>query len=75
MDMQSDVEISQQATLKPIVEIAEQLGIKRDAIELYGDFKAKINVNKIPDYEERPEGKLILVTAMTPTPAGKEKQP
>lgn len=73
MDMQSDVEISQQATLKPIVEIAEQLGIKRDAIELYGDFKAKINVNKIPDYEERPEGKLILVTAMTPTPAGEGK--
>ena len=73
MDMQSDVEIAQQAPLKPIVEIAEKIGIKRDAIELYGDFKAKINVNQIPDYEERPEGKLILVTAMTPTPAGEGK--
>lgn len=73
MEIQSDVEIAQRATLQPIVEIAQKLGIEREAVEQYGDYKAKINVNKIQDYENKPEGKLILVTAMTPTPAGEGK--
>ena len=73
MDFLSDVEIAQKAEMKPIVVIAENLGIEREAIELYGDFKAKININKLKDFENRPEGKLILVTAITPTPAGEGK--
>lgn len=73
MSQKTDVQIAQEAEKLPIVEVAAKLGIDRDAIELYGDYKAKINKAKIADYDKRPDGKLILVTAITPTPAGEGK--
>jgi formate--tetrahydrofolate ligase len=68
----SDIEIAQSVTPKPITEIAEQLGIARKSLELHGDYKAKIDYN-ILTHDTRPEGKLVLVTAITPTPAGEGK--
>lgn len=73
MTYKSDVEIAQNAEMHPILEVASKLGINRDAIELYGDYKAKINESKIEGIEDRQDGKLILVTAITPTPAGEGK--
>lgn len=70
--MKSDIEIAQAATLKPIREIAAKLGIKEDDLELYGKYKAKIPLTLI-DEEKIKKSKLILVTAMTPTPAGEGK--
>ncbi|OFX55504.1 MAG: formate--tetrahydrofolate ligase [Bacteroidetes bacterium GWA2_30_7] len=70
--MKSDIEIAQAATLKPIRVIAAKLGIKEDDLELYGKYKAKIPLNLI-DENKIKNSKLILVTAMTPTPAGEGK--
>lgn len=70
--MKSDIEIAQAAKLKPIREIAAKLGIKEDDLELYGKYKAKIPLNLI-DEDKIKKSKLILVTAMTPTPAGEGK--
>ncbi len=70
--MKSDIEIAQTAKLKPIKEIAKKLGIDEDDLELYGKYKAKIPLNLI-DEEKIKNSKLILVTAMTPTPAGEGK--
>ena len=70
--MKSDIEIAQAAKIKPIVEIADKLGIPRDDLELYGKFKAKIPLHHI-DEEKIKNAKLILVTAITPTPAGEGK--
>lgn len=67
----TDIEIAQSAKLKPITEIAENAGIDCDNLELYGKYKAKIDYMKYADREEK--GKLILVTAITPTPAGEGK--
>lgn len=72
MAFKSDLEIAQSATLKPIQEIATRLGIPTDDLELYGKFKAKLPLSLIDD-QKRKKGKLILVTAMTPTPAGEGK--
>ena len=69
----SDIEISQNAAMKPIAEIAQQLGIKDDDLEQYGKYKAKIENNVWESVKDRPDGKLILVTAVTPTPAGEGK--
>jgi formate--tetrahydrofolate ligase len=69
----SDIEIAQQAKLKPINEIAERLGIGEGYIESYGRYKAKIDYNLLKKFEDSPDGKLILVTAITPTPAGEGK--
>ena len=69
--MMSDIEIAQNATMQPIEEIAAKLGIEEDALEHYGKYKAKIDYNKIDQLEQN--GKLILVSAMTPTPAGEGK--
>lgn len=69
--MMSDIEIAQNATMQPIKEIAAKLGIEEDALEHYGKYKAKIDYNKIDQLEQN--GKLILVSAMTPTPAGEGK--
>lgn len=69
----SDIEIAQQAKMKPISEIAENLGIKENEIELYGKYKAKINLSIFERLKDKPDGKLILVTAITPTPAGEGK--
>ncbi|ANZ33139.1 formate--tetrahydrofolate ligase [Staphylococcus carnosus] len=67
----SDLDIANQATIKPISEIAEKIGIPEDALEQYGHYKAKIDINKLDDKGDK--GKVVLVTAMSPTPAGEGK--
>ncbi len=69
----SDIEIAQHATLKPIGEIASKLGIPAASIEHYGHYKAKIALDYIETLKDKPAGKLILVTALSPTPAGEGK--
>jgi formate--tetrahydrofolate ligase len=69
----SDIEIAQQAKLKPAYRIAEKLGIKEEHIEAYGKYKAKVDYNILKKNENSKTGKLILVTAITPTPAGEGK--
>lgn len=71
--MKTDIEIAQAATLKPIVEIAERLGLTFDDLELYGKYKAKIDYQTIEKVKQNKDGKLILVTAINPTPAGEGK--
>lgn len=71
--MKSDIEIAQEATLKPIKEIAEKIGLTEDDLELYGKYKAKIDWPAIQRLEQKTEGKLILVTSINPTPAGEGK--
>jgi formate--tetrahydrofolate ligase len=73
VNYKSDIEIAQQAKLKPISEIAKKLGIGEEHIESYGRYKAKIDYNLMKKYEGTANGKLILVTAITPTPAGEGK--
>jgi formate--tetrahydrofolate ligase len=70
--MKTDIQIAREAKIRPIVEIADQLGLKADDLELYGKFKAKIPLHFI-DEEKIKKSKLVLVTAMTPTPAGEGK--
>src|SRR6202521_2297531 len=69
----SDIGIAQNATLKPIGEIAARLGIPAASIENYGHYKAKIALDYIQSLKNKPDGKLILVTALSPTPAGEGK--
>jgi len=69
----SDIEIAQAATLKRAVDIAAALGIPDDSLEPFGDYKAKISLAFIESLRDRPDGKLILVTAISPTPAGEGK--
>ena len=71
--MKSDVEIAQEATMRPIGEIAAKLGITDDELELYGKYKAKVTPETWQRVKDRPNGKLILVTAINPTPAGEGK--
>lgn len=71
--MKSDIEIAQSIALKPITEIVEKVGIAIDDIELYGKYKAKLSFDKINEVKSNPVGKLILVTAINPTPAGEGK--
>ncbi|MGH2312102.1 formate--tetrahydrofolate ligase [Streptococcus uberis] len=71
--MKSDIEIAQSIALKPITEIVEKVGIAFDDIELYGKYKAKLSFDKINEVKSNPVGKLILVTAINPTPAGEGK--
>ena len=71
--MKSDVEIAQEATMRPIGEIAAKLGITEDELELYGKYKAKVTPETWQRVKDRPNGKLILVTAINPTPAGEGK--
>ena len=71
--MLSDIEIAQQAKMQKITEVAAKLGIGEDDIELYGKYKAKLSYDLIRRVEEKQPGKLILVTAITPTPAGEGK--
>ena len=70
---QSDIQIAQAATMRPIGEIAGRLGIPDEAVSPYGRYKAKIDLDYIATLKDRPNGKLILVTAITPTPAGEGK--
>ena len=71
--MPSDIEIARAATLKPIAEVAEKLGIPDEALHNYGKHIAKIDHDFIRSLEGKPEGKLVLVTAISPTPAGEGK--
>ena len=70
---QSDIQIAQAATMRPIGEIAGKLGIPDEAVSPYGRYKAKIDLDYVATLKDRPNGKLILVTAITPTPAGEGK--
>ncbi len=70
----SDIEIAQKANMKPIIELAgEKLGIPAEHLDPYGHYKAKVSLEYLNSLKTRPSGKLILVTAMTPTPAGEGK--
>ena len=71
--MRTDIEIAQQVPLKPITEIASMVGILPDELELYGKYKAKITDDVLKRLADKPSGKLILVTAINPTPAGEGK--
>ncbi len=71
--MKSDIQIAQEATLKPIIEVAHELGLGEDDLDLYGKYKAKIHLDVFKRFKDRPDGKLILCTAITPTPAGEGK--
>ena len=73
MTSKSDIEIARAANVKPIAEIADQLGIPAEALIPYGHDKAKISADFIASLEDKPDGKLILVTAVSPTPAGEGK--
>ena len=71
--MKTDIQIAQEATLKPIKEVAALLGIQEDDLELYGKYKAKISEELMEKTKNNPDGKLVLVTAINPTPAGEGK--
>lgn len=71
--MLSDIEIAQRAKLAPIGEIAEKIGIRPEELEQYGPYKAKVSLALTKRVQSQPEGKLILVTAISPTPAGEGK--
>lgn len=71
--MLSDIEIAQKAHMLPITEVAAKLGVGEEDIELYGRYKAKLSMDLIKRVQDKPDGKLILVTAITPTPAGEGK--
>ncbi len=72
MNVLSDIEIAQSCAMKPITEIAETAGVDREYLELYGNYKAKVDYRLLRE-SKRPDGKLILVTAINPTPAGEGK--
>ena len=71
--MKTDVQIAQEAKMQPIAQVAEKLGITGDELELYGNHKAKVSLSLLKDNQDKPDGKLILVTAINPTPAGEGK--
>jgi formate--tetrahydrofolate ligase len=71
--MPTSLEIAQEATLRPIAEIAEELGLQPDEYDLYGKYKAKVDLSIVERLADRPDGKLVCVTAITPTKAGEGK--
>ena len=71
--MKSDIQISQEAELRRIRDVAENYGIQEDELELYGKYKAKLSRELWDRVKDRPNGKLVLVTAINPTPAGEGK--
>src|SRR5688572_18771150 len=74
LDAKSDIQIAQEASIRPILDVAKsKLGIDPKDLLLYGHYKAKISLDYLRALEARPSGKLILVTAITPTPAGEGK--
>ena len=73
MGVKSDIEIAQEAKLQNITEVAAKVGILEDELELYGKYKAKISDDVIKKFSDKPDGKLVLVTAINPTPAGEGK--
>lgn len=73
MSVPSDLEIAQAATVKPILEIAGRLGLGEDDLDLFGKFKAKVHLDVLERFADRPQGKYVDVTAITPTPLGEGK--
>jgi methylenetetrahydrofolate dehydrogenase (NADP+)/methenyltetrahydrofolate cyclohydrolase/formyltetrahydrofolate synthetase len=73
MSVPSDLEIAQAATVKPILEIAAILGLTEDDLDLYGKYKAKVHLDVLEKFKDRPQGKYVDVTAITPTPLGEGK--
>lgn len=71
--MKTDIQIAQEAKIQNIMEIAKKIGLSEDSIEQYGKYKAKVNLEVLKELEAKKDGKLILVTAITPTPAGEGK--
>ncbi len=71
--MKTDIQIAQEAVMEPIVNVAKSIGITEDELELYGKYKAKISDEYLQKIKSNPDGKLILVTAINPTPAGEGK--
>lgn len=71
--MKNDIEIAQSAKMEPIINIAKKIGLEEDDIELYGKYKCKISLDAIKKLENNKDGKLVLVTAINPTPAGEGK--
>ena len=71
--MKSDIQIAQEAKMEPIVKIAEKLNLGEDDIELYGKYKCKISLDVLKNNKDKKDGKLVLVTAINPTPAGEGK--
>jgi formate--tetrahydrofolate ligase len=73
MQYKTDIEIAQETPMRPIHEVVAELGIDEKYLELYGKYKAKIDYRLLSDLTDSPNGKLVLVTAITPTPAGEGK--
>ena len=71
--MKTDIQIAQEATMLPITEIAEQVGLTPDDLEMYGKYKAKLSDECMERLAKEEDGKLVLVTAINPTPAGEGK--
>lgn len=71
--MKTDVQIAQEAKMVPIIDVAKKLGLTEDDLELYGKYKAKISLEVLDRLKDKPNGKLVLVTAINPTPAGEGK--
>ena len=71
--MDSSLEIAQNASLRPVAEIAAEMGLLPDEVELYGTYKAKIRLEVLDRLADRPDGKEVVVTAITPTPLGEGK--
>ena len=69
----SDIEIAQEAKMRPIIEYAKELGLSEDDLDLYGKYKAKVHLDVLDKFKDRPQGKYIDVTAITPTPLGEGK--
>lgn len=72
--MKSDIEIAREANMQPIQTVAEKLDITADELDLYGKYKAKLTDELWERIKDRLDGKLVLVTAINPTPAGEERQ-
>jgi len=73
MSVKSDIEIAREASMKPIAEVGRRIGIPEGALLNYGPYKAKVSFDFIDRVQKNKDGKLILVTAITPTPAGEGK--
>ena len=71
--MKSDIVIAQEAKMEPIINIAKKLGVEEDDVDLYGKYKCKLSLDILKKNEGKKQGKLILVTAINPTPAGEGK--
>ena len=71
--MKTDIEIAQEAVMLPIKDVAASIGVEEDDLELYGKYKAKFSDEYLKKVESNPNGKLVLVTAINPTPAGEGK--